>query len=103
MGVQSIPRDIIDQLATAQLAGSLADKLRAASLIGDHIAKYAHHYAPRVLEEDRIRPMIDVLINQIEQNPGKYHEFRTHLLSFGADAETAIYYMPEKGKYGKGN
>ena len=90
--------EIIAKLATAQLAGSLADKLRAASIIGDRITKHAHNFGPGVLDDDRVRPMIDALKDQIQQNPGKYHEFRSILLSFGADAETALYYMPEKGK-----
>ena len=90
--------EIIDKLAHVKLARRVADKLNAARIIGENITELAYNAGPGVVESDRVRPMIDALKDQIQQNPGKYHEFRSILLSFGADAETALYYMPEKGK-----
>ena len=92
--------EIISTLATLQVASKIADKLRADGIIGSHVAKLARNYAPGVVEDDRVRPMIDVLKDKIQQNPKLYHQTRHILVSLlDRDADTVIYYLPEKGMY----
>ena len=90
--------EIIDTLANVNLAGRIADKLSAAHIIGQSIRHDATTYGPGVTEVHRIRPIIIALEDKIRQNAQTYHQFRGILLSLGADAETALYYMPEEGK-----
>ena len=93
--------EIIDTLANVKLAGRIADKLSAARIIGPSIRHDAINYGPGVTEVHRIRPIIIALEDKIQQNAQTYHQFRGILLSLGADAETALFYMPKKGKLNK--
>ena len=90
--------DIIDKLVNVKLAGRLADKLSAARMIGPTTTQRAYISGPDVTEAHRIRPIIIALKDKIQQNAQKYHQFRDILLSLGADTETALYCMPERGK-----
>ena len=67
-------------------------------MIGQTTTRRAYVAGPDVTEAHRIRPIIIALKDKIQQNAQKYHQFRDILLSLGADAETALYYMPERGK-----
>ena len=90
--------DIIEKLATVKLAGTLADKLSAAGILGQSVTEQAGIYGPDVTETCRVRPIIAALKDKIEQNSQIYHDFRGILQSLGADADTALHCMPGKGK-----
>ena len=87
----------MEKLANVPLAGRIADKLSAAGTIGEYVKRLAHIHAPGVTEVDRVRPIIAALKDKIQQDVQIYHHFRGVLLSLGADADTALYYLPEKG------
>ena len=95
--------EICDKLATVRLAGSVADKLNAVGIIGKSVTELAHNYGPGITETSRAREIIMALKDKIQLDAQNYHNFREVLLSLGADTETALHYMPEKGKaiYGK--
>ena len=90
--------EIIDKLAHVKLARRVADKLNADRIIGENVTDLAYNTGPGVVESDRVRPMIDALKDQIQLNHRRYHEFRDILLSLGPDAETALHFIPGKGK-----
>ena len=89
--------EVMEKLANVPLAGRIADKLSAAGTIGEYVKQLAHIHAPGVTEVDRVRPIIAALKDKIQQDVQIYHHFRGILLSLGADADTALYYLPEKG------
>ena len=90
--------EIIDKLANVMLAGRIADKLSAAGVIGKSVTELAHNYGPCITETSRVRDIITALKDKIQLDARMYHAFRDILLSLGPDTETALYYMPEKGK-----
>ena len=91
--------EIMEKLANVPLAARIADKLYAGGIIGNDVKQRACIHAPDVTEIDRVRPIITALKDKIWQNVQIYHRFRDILeSSFPSDAETALYYMPEKGK-----
>ena len=90
--------EIIDKLANVNLAGRIADKLSAARIVGQSVCRGATTYGPGVTEVERIRPIVTALKDKIQQNAQAYHQFRGVLVSLGPDAETSLYYMPEKGR-----
>ena len=90
--------EIVDKLATVRLAGRVADKLSAAGIIGQSVTELAHNYGPGITETSRVRDIITALKDKIQLDARRYHDIRTVLLSLGADADTALHYMPEKGK-----
>ena len=91
--------EIMEKLANVSLAARIADKLYADGIIGNDVKQRAYIHAPDVTEIDRVRPIITALKDKIWQNVQIYHRFRDILeSSFPSDAETALYYMPEKGK-----
>ena len=90
--------EIVDKLAHVKLAARVADKLSAASIIGKSVAELAYNYGPGITETSRVRDIITALKDTIQLDTRRYHNFRDILLSLGADAETALYYMPEKGE-----
>ena len=89
--------EVMEKLANVPLAGRIADKLSAAGTIGEYVKRLAHIHAPGVTEVDRVRPIIAALKDKIQQDVQIYHHFRGILLSLGADADTTLYYLPEKG------
>ena len=89
--------NIVEKLSSVPLAAVIADKLLAAGIIGHTVREHAHIHAVGVIEMDRLRPMFTALEGKIKQNVQYYHNFRGILLSLGADADTALHYMPEKG------
>ena len=90
--------DIIEKLANVNLAGTMADKLSAAGILGQSVTQHAYIHAPNVTEAGRVRPIIAALKDKIEQNAQIYHDFRGILQLLGSDADTALHYMPGKGK-----
>ena len=90
--------EVMEKLANVPLAGRIADKLSAAGIIGEYVNQLAHIHAPGVTEVDRARPIIAALKDKIQHDVQIYHSFRGILLSFGADSDTALHYLPEKGK-----
>ena len=85
-------------LAGVNLAGRIADKLSAASIIGKSVTEDAQSYGPGVNETRRVRCIITAIKDKIKLDAQRYHDFREILVSIGPDAETALHYMPEKGK-----
>ena len=90
--------EVMEKLSRVPLAGRIADKLSAAGTIGEYVKQLAYIHAPGVTEVDRIRPIIATLKDKIQQDVQIYHHFRGILLSLGADADTALHYLPEEGK-----
>ena len=81
-----------------KLAGRLADELNAAGILGQSVTEQAINFGPNVTETSRVRPIITALKDKIEHNAQIYHDFRGILQSLGADADTALHYMPKEGK-----
>ena len=95
--------EIVDKLATIRLAGRVADKLSAAGIIGKSVFEFAHNYDPGITETSRVRDIVTALKDKIQLDARRYHDFRKILASLGADADTALCYMPEKGNAIFGN
>ena len=90
--------EIVDKLATVKLAYRVANKLSAAGIVGKYVTELAQNYGPGITETTRVGHIITALQDKIQLDARRYHNFRKVLLSLGADADTALHYMPEKGK-----
>ena len=80
------------------LAAKVAGKLNAAGIIGDAVTAHVYSHGPGITETSRLQHIITALKDKIQLDAQRYHDFRQILVSLGADADTALHYMPEKGK-----
>ena len=80
------------------LAARVASKLSAAGIIGESVTEHVHNYGPGITERSRLQHIITALKDKIQLDARRYHDFRDILVSLGADADTALPYMPKTGK-----
>ncbi len=80
------------------VAAKIASKLNAAGIIGDSITKHVYNYGPWITERFRLQHIIAALKDKIHLDAQKYYYFRDVILSLGADADTALPFLPENDK-----